>query len=524
MKKMIFPLLLLTLLSAFSCQKEAVAETPRDWDGTVNYFAPTEPYAFDTYYKPYAGYVADPMPFYDPASEEFKVFYLQDYRPNPVATYHPIWGVSTRDAAHYISMGEVIPCGTREEQDAALGTGCFCYNPQTGVYYCYYTGHKYELSASDSREIVMRARSTDLKTWTKDRCFFLKGETDGYSGDDFRDPCIFRDDDGRWHMVVTTRKDGRNLFAEYTSDDLESWSHQGVFMYTAWNRFFECPDVFKMGGYWYLIYSDMFDDGRMVKYVMGSTLAELKGRLPKDGSPVWPDNKEGTLDSRLMYAAKTASDGTTRYIWGWCPTRGGNNNTTYQGWAGNLVAHTVVQNSDGTLRLTPVAGIAEKYSTPYAVKCMQKADSVSESGGTYTINGDGHILFNRLPACARVQMRVECPKVICLGFARGIDVPKFYSLIINPEDGGARRKINFEENGEGGQGFIGGSDSYLFDKPADDIYNLDLYIDNSVFVLYINNKITYTNRLYGAQRNAWSISSWGDGIWKVSDIRISTVK
>ncbi|MBO7510486.1 MAG: glycosyl hydrolase family 32, partial [Bacteroidales bacterium] len=62
MKKMIFPLLLITVLSAFSCQKEAVTETPRDWDGTVNYFAPTEPYAFDTYYKPYAGYVADPMP------------------------------------------------------------------------------------------------------------------------------------------------------------------------------------------------------------------------------------------------------------------------------------------------------------------------------------------------------------------------------------------------------------------------------------------------------------------------------
>ena len=25
-----------------------------------------------------------------------------------------------------------------------------------------------------------------------------------------------------------------------------------------------------------------------------------------------------------FYAGKTASDGTNRYIWGWCPTRAGN--------------------------------------------------------------------------------------------------------------------------------------------------------------------------------------------------------
>ena len=44
----------------------------------------------------------------------FKVLYLQDFRPNP-ETYHPIWGVSTKDAASYTSMGEVIPTGTAAE-------------------------------------------------------------------------------------------------------------------------------------------------------------------------------------------------------------------------------------------------------------------------------------------------------------------------------------------------------------------------------------------------------------------------
>lgn len=44
-------------------------------------------------------------------------------------------------------------------------------------------------------------------------------------------------------------------------------------------------------------------------------------------APTFPDNKEGVLDSRAFYAGKTASNGTDRYIWGWCPTRAGNDNT-----------------------------------------------------------------------------------------------------------------------------------------------------------------------------------------------------
>ncbi len=57
-----------------------------------------------------------------PVANDFKVLYLQDYRPNPAGTYHPIWAVSTKDAASYTSMGEIIPCGGLKEQDAALGT------------------------------------------------------------------------------------------------------------------------------------------------------------------------------------------------------------------------------------------------------------------------------------------------------------------------------------------------------------------------------------------------------------------
>ena len=187
------------------------------------------------------------MPLFDPVSKTFKIGYLQDYRPNPVGTYHPIWGVETADVAHYTSLDELIPCGGINEQDAAIGTGCFVYCEEQGLYYCFYTGHRYELlQADDSREIVQVATSPDFKTWTKSRTFLLRGRDYGYSPNDFRDPCIFRTDDGIYHMLVSTKSNSKGVLAEFTSSNLTDWTHQGIFMTMMWDRFYECPDVFRM--------------------------------------------------------------------------------------------------------------------------------------------------------------------------------------------------------------------------------------------------------------------------------------
>ena len=82
---------LLASMSACSDEMDPVL-TQRDWDGTATYFQSADEHGFSMYYKPQVGFVGDPMPFYDPVAKDFKVMYLQDYRPNPEATYHPIFG------------------------------------------------------------------------------------------------------------------------------------------------------------------------------------------------------------------------------------------------------------------------------------------------------------------------------------------------------------------------------------------------------------------------------------------------
>ena len=83
---------LLASMTACSDEMDPVL-TQRDWDGTATYFQSADEHGFSMYYKPQVGFVGDPMPFYDPVAKDFKVMYLQDYRPNPEATYHPIFGV-----------------------------------------------------------------------------------------------------------------------------------------------------------------------------------------------------------------------------------------------------------------------------------------------------------------------------------------------------------------------------------------------------------------------------------------------
>lgn len=526
MKPMIFATLIAAAMAMTACSSDNETVETKDWS-TTTYFASTDAQEQETYYKPSVGYVGDPMPFYDLKAGDFKILYLQEFRPNQAGTYHPIWGLSTTDGASYTPLGELIPCGGLQEQDAALGTGSTVYNDADGMYYTFYTGNKYQPTADDCGEAVMMASSPDFKAWTKSRTFLLRGSDYGYSRNDFRDPFVFKGDDGKWHMIVSTTANNKGTLAEFLSDDLKSWTSNGQFMNMMWDRFYECPDIFKMGDWWYLIYSEKHAAVRRVQYFKGKTLEELKACTANDAGR-WPDSHEGFLDSRGFYAGKTASDGTNRYIWGWCPTRSGKNNTAVGAypaepeWAGNLVMHHLIQHSDGTLTLGEVQGISNKYNKVQTLKAESLSEgTVAQSDNSFQLTGNANVLFNRLGICNRISFTVKTSgntDKFGISLVRGSDSKKYYSLVVNPESDNTR-KVNFEEEGAEGAGFIAGIDGYVFNRPADNTYHITIYTDNSVCVMYINDVACYTNRIYGIQKNCWSINSY-DGAINVSNVEV----
>lgn len=515
-------------------------DQPKDWNGTTEVFIPTEEEACGTYYKPAIGRVGDPMPFYDENTGDFKILYLQEYAINDDKLFHPYWAVSTKDGCNYQSLGEIIPVGeTRYQQDAALGTGCCYYSKAEKLYYIYYTGHN---GLCDSREVIMRATSKDFKNWKKDNLWALKGEDFGLSKNDFRDPQIFEDEDGTFHMVISTYKGMDPRFADFKSTNLKDWTFNGEFN-MVWDRMCECPDIFKMGNKWYFIYSEAYktDWSRKVKYMMADSFEGLKACFANPGDN-WPkDDKEGVLDTRAFYAGKTAFNGKDRYIWGWAPYRSGkdihekNISVGADGepnWSGALVCHKLIQHEDGTLTVGEVPAMAAKYDKPAELKIMK-----SENYDNGRLSGDGYVLFNRLGYHNHISFTVKLDwhgTPFSVSFVRGTqkvkegdkevekEVGKYYTLRFNPEWDNGRRKVNFEQQGldEDCKWFVPGADGYIFPIPAENTYKIDIFTDNSVVVTYINGDYGTTQRIYGIQKNCWSINAHGDGI-TVSDVKVT---
>ena len=520
-----------------SCQ-ENIPQEQKDWENTTAYFNSSDEVSSNTYYKPSAGSVGDPLPFYDPVAKDFKILYLHNFEQNMEETFHPLWGVRTTDAATYTFMGEVLPTGRVGEQDAALGTGCVVYDETEKLYYIYYTGERYKPTADEDRQVVMRATSPDFVTWTKDPLFRLRGGDYGYiSSQDFRDPYIWRMEDG-WHMIVATRQtppdpskpNENGVLAEFVSADLKTWEHKGAFTKKMiWDRFMECPNVFQMGEWWYLTYSDMSAFERKVHYLKGHTIDELKAAT----EPHWPDSKEGALDGRAFYAGNTASDGTDRYMWGWCPERRGKDNTDISDseepkWGGSLVVHRLMQREDGTLYTAEVPAIRNKYSQSATCKVVKKwgeeEGNLTITDSTYAMKAYSSVLFNTLGYHNHISMTVTTSDKadrFGISFVRGDrkdgdkTYEKYYSIMVCPD--GNNNYIRFEE--EQGKWELKGGGSYPFPIPADRTYNINIYTDNSVLVMYINDVLTYTQRIYGIQRNCWSVNCY-EGAMTVQDIQL----
>ncbi len=75
----------------------------------------------------------------------------------------------------------------------------------------------------------------------------------------------------------------------------------------------------------------------------------------------WLTPEYDTFDNRNFYAAKTVFDGTDRYVIGWNPTHVGNRDFGDTQWGGNIVAHKIVQASDGQLYVTIPEGKRTVY-------------------------------------------------------------------------------------------------------------------------------------------------------------------
>ena len=433
--------------------------------------------------------------------------------------------MATKDGATYESLGELIPCGGRDEQDAAIGTGGTIYNPVDKLYYTFYTGNKFKPSSDQNAQVVMVATSPDFKTWTKNRTFYLKGDTYGYDKNDFRDPFLFQTEDGVYHMLIATRKNGKGHIAEFTSTDLKEWASAGTFMTMMWDRFYECPDVFKMGDWYYLVFSS-YADRYQTMY--------RKSRSPYGP---WQTPEIDTFDTRAFYAAKTGSDGVHRYVYGWNPTREVNEHNFdppgYPGkdcntwdWGGSLVVHELWQDENGDLFVKPIPQVLEAvgWEEPLQMQALTGEWKLEKNQAEVDAPYDfGALLLNPVGETSRLSFDVEvdgdCPSVGIAVHVEETFTVGYYLLI----DFG-RRRIEFKSGvrmtERGGQMF---PYEVELERPlpmsTGKSFHVDVIADGTILEAYVDGKIALGTRMYDQTGGCFGLYA-SDGKAVFRDIKV----
>lgn len=212
---------------------------------------------------------------------------------------------------------------------------------------------------------VAHARSDDLIHWTKtgNRAIaeadprWYEATVAGSGAVSFRDPKPVRAD-GRWYCAVCARVDRgpvmrRGAVALLVSDDLLTWEHVGPAIAPGRWWDLECPQLFEVGGSWYLT-AGIMEDGTQ-RYWRADAI-EGPYTVPADG---------GILAPRGHYAGRVVAwRGQLLYLCWHRPL--GHHGPTQIDWAtqrnnaGKFVTAPLVltQRLDGSLARTSFAGWA----------------------------------------------------------------------------------------------------------------------------------------------------------------------
>ena len=471
--------------------------------------------AREFFYRPVGAWAADFIPLY--ARGRYQLFYLLDWRDRKNHGEGTPWYlVSTEDFVHFDEHGEMLARGTPAEQDLYVFTGSAI--EAEGQFHIFYTGHNpYFRKEGKPEQGVMHAVSSDLLHWKKipEDTFFAPGTS--FEPHDWRDPFVFWNPDAReyWMLLAARLKTGpsrrRGCTALCASKDLKKWEVREPLYSPGLYFTHECPDLFKMGDWWYLIFSE-FSERLQTRYRMSRSV-----RGP------WLTPESDTFDGRALYAAKTASDGRRRFLFGWNPTREGNKDYRGWHWGGNLVVHEVLQEKDGTLTVRVPDTVDRAFST---------ADPVNLTAGTGTLKtvsrgvqvlvpgSFGCAVGGPMPERCKIQATVDYTagtKGCGIMLRASDDLESAYYIRLEP----AHNRLVFDSWPRGGDvPFMPELERPIRTAPGEPI-EMKVFVDGSVCVVYVAGKVAMNTRLYSLPRGNWGVFV-NEGIASFRDANIFT--
>lgn len=388
--------------------------------------------------------------------------YLYETDHNGVG-YHPLHQFFTKDFTTYEDKGEVLKFAEDSEvQDLAIGTGSFI-RDDSGKYHCFYTGHNdyYDTYGLD-KECLMHATSKDNKKYEKNYDEIIHAPN-GYSTNDFRDPQVIKMDDG-YIMLVGARKEAEDESAiiYYESQDLENWTFKGDFYTSKELYFMECPDVFKLGDKYYLVFSW----NNVVYY-----------RTASDFFGPWEKPEIDTFDGNGFYAAKTCEYEGKRYLIGFLDRKKRESDGLMYTWAGSVLVYELRQLQDGTLGVC----MPEKYNEYFNKEILSEAvaDSSLDLG--------------------------DVPDTCHLSYKLTMQADGICDLVFSNTEKGEEYKISVN-NKEDNISYNAFPNYQAMKLEEGRQYQVDVVVEKDIVVIYVDGQKALSNRIYSAVGATWKLN------------------
>ena len=458
---------------------------------------------YQLYYQPDGIWVGDIMPYGKDGS--FYVYHQRDTR-NPGPFGEPFgWALATtKDFVTYKDYGESLKRGTDEEADQFIYAGSV-FEAQ-GCFHAFYTGYNREfLKAGKTSQTLLHATSQDGINWEKSKEALEIPPQSGYDRRNWRDPFVLWDEERQEYLLILGARKGEDKrkqtgrLVSFTSKNLEKWKFQGDFWSPGIFTMFEMPEIFKMGDWWYLVFSE-YSDGNKIHY-----------RMSKSLYGPWIAPKDDSFDGRAYYAGRTAFDGKRRVLFGWVPTRDGDDDKNSYLWGGTFVPHEVFQREDGTLGVKPLDSVMEAFSgwKDLFNPCMKTIDIKQES-----------VLCEEAGVLTALETYLtfeEGTREISIKFYEDLETGVSYEYRFYIEE----NRIGFNKcpNYPWYQCFNIGLERPIVLNAGEE-YHIQLIVDNDIATLYVNGTALNV-RLCDRPGNAFSITVT-DGAIKTRGTKIST--
>ena len=233
---------------------------------------------YQLYYQPEGIWVGDIMPY--GKEGQFYVYHQRDTR-NPGPFGEPFgWALATtKDFVDYKDYGESLMRGTDEEADQFIYAGSV-FETEAG-FHAFYTGYNREfLKAGKTSQTLLHATSKDGITWEKSKEALEIPPQEGYDKRNWRDPFVLWDEEREEYLLILGARKGEDKrkqtgrLVHFTSKDLKKWEFKGDFWAPGIYTMFEMPEIFKMGDWWYLVFSE-YSEGNKIHYRRARTYTGL---------------------------------------------------------------------------------------------------------------------------------------------------------------------------------------------------------------------------------------------------------